>query len=295
MNVSSGGFEFSVQSVGGLWRWRVVASNVAGARQLYVVEDVFTPFGPLSVVSSPIPGEVVTAMADSLATMRQQLRSSVHLVGPVSLSLTVTERNPVVVAGAVKFSNAGALGSFMTVTVTSDSPWLSSRPSTVTGMDKNQEGSVQVLVDPRLMLAASSPYAGRIIITDDVGNSVTVPVAVVVLPRPVIAVSAATLNLSYWVASRANGGPLTSTVSNSGPVGSVLDFTVSKVMNVSPWLSIAPLSGSNLASGSGVPVVFSVVNANVPAVPGIYVEMVNVVSKSAPNSPVTLTVSLTVT
>ncbi len=58
MNVSSGGFEFSVQSVGGLWRWRVVASNVAGARQLYVVEDVFTPFGPLSVVSSPIPGEV---------------------------------------------------------------------------------------------------------------------------------------------------------------------------------------------------------------------------------------------
>lgn len=290
------GGEFSVCSVGGTWRWRVTASNVHGAGQLYQVESIQTPFGSLVNTDIPLPGEVVAAMAESLATLQQQLQPKIALTGAASLTLTVTEGDAVFPAGTLLFVNAGAFGSFMTVTGSPDSPWLSVDPPTVAGINKNASGQMGVRVDPRIMLAGSSPYLGHINLQDNASpsNLIAVPVTVTVIPRPAITLSQDTVFLTYYLASGVPGGASSITVSNTGPLGSFLSFSLAKAQNQSPWLAIAPMSGTNMPSGAEATIVFSVLSVGVSHIPGVYTEIVRVSSPNASNSPKELTVSLTV-
>lgn len=294
--VRGGGFDFDVCSVGGQWRWRVTASNIQGAGQLYQVEDIRTPFGSLSTVDIPIPGDVVTAMAESLSTFQQQLQPKIVLTGTTGLNVTVTEGDPVLVVGSLSFINGGAFGSFMTASGTPDSPWLSVDPPSVAGIDKNASGQMSVRVDPRILLSTASPYLGHVGLQDNSSpaNLVTVPVNVVVLPRPAISVDTATVGLAFYLASMSPGGAASVTITNSGPLGSYLSFSLAKVQNVSPWLAIAPLSGTSIPSGGTVNATFSIVADQVPRIPGTYTEIVRVASPNASNSPQQITVSLVV-
>jgi hypothetical protein len=294
--VRGGGFDFDVCSVGGLWQWRVTASNIHGAGQLYQVEDIRTPFGSLSTVDIPIPGEVVAAMAESLSTFQQQLQPKIVLTGSPAFNVTVTEGDPVLVIGSTTFVNGGAFGSFMTATGSPDSPWLGVDPPSVAGIDKNGSGSMSVRVDPRILLATASPYLGHVGIQDNASpmNLVTVPVTVTVLPRPAISVDSSTVGLSFYLASMVPGGAASITVTNSGPLGSYLSFSLAKVQNQSPWLAIAPLSGSSVPSGGAVSSTFSVVSDQVPKIPGSYTETVQIASPNASNSPQQVVVTLIV-
>lgn len=288
------GGEFSVCSVGGRWEWRVVADSSCGVGQAYSVQDIRTPFGSIASADIPIPGDVIAAMAESLVQLQQQLRPMVQLVGSPSLSVTATEGGATADAGTVTFVNAGAFGSVMTVTAAPSAPWLSVVPSTVPGLGKNQQGSVTVRVDPSLLLSSGSPYSAYVTLQDDAGNQVTVPVNVTVLPRPSIAVSNPALTLTFWLTSMVSGGSLTSTITNVGPAGSTLAFSLAKILNVSPWLAYSPASASGLASGSSSDVTFSVVADKAPAIPGTYVEKIQVKSPTADNSPREIEVTLVV-
>lgn len=293
--VLGGGFDFSVCSVGGTWRWRVTANNVHGAGQFYQVEDIRTPFGSLANTDVPIPGEVVAAMADSLQTFRQQLQPHLSLTSQASYNITVTEGDPLTSVGTATFTNSGAFGSFMTAYGSPGASWLSVDPPSVAGLGKNASGQARIWVDPRIMLAADSPYSGHVIFQDNADPASVAPVSVMVtvLPRPEIQVQDV-VALTYYMSSGVSGGPIPVAVSNSGPSGSTLGFSLSKVQNQSPWLSFTPSSGSNIASGSDVTVTFSVVTANVPHIPGVYTEIVRVSSPNASNSPRDVEVRLTV-
>ncbi len=294
--VRGGGFTFDVCSVGGMWTWRVTASNVHGQGQLYQVEDIRTPFGPLAATDIPLPGEVVTAMADSLNTFQQQLQPRVQLTSPASLSLTVTEGDVSTSAGSITFTNAGALGSFMNAVGSPDSPWLSADPPSVQGVGKNASAQMGVRVDARTMLATSSPYAGHLNLQDNANPSNVVPVTVnvTVLPKPALTLDTDTVLLTFYLSSGVPGGTASVVIENSGSAGSVLNFSMAKVQNISPWLSFAPVVGSGLPSGGQVTSVFSVVSAQVPHIPGVYTEIIRVSSPSASNGPKDIAVQLTV-
>lgn len=295
-NVRGGGFKFDVCSIGGRWEWDVTASNVQNGGQFYQVENIRSPFGALANTDLPIPGEVITAMAESLASLQQQLQPRVALTGPASFSLTVTEGDPVIGAGAVEFANVGAFGSFMTATASPNSPWLSVDPPSVAGIDKNGSGQISVRVDPRILLATSSPYLGYVNVQDNASppTLIPVPVNVTVMPRPAIGLSSDAAALAFYLSSMVPAGTASVTITNTGPLTSLLSFTVAKVQNQSPWLAVAPASGSSVPSGGAVTVVLSLVSDNVPSIPGVYTEILRVASPNASNSPLEITVTLTV-
>lgn len=295
-NVRGGGFTFDVCSTGGLWRWDVTASNVQNGGQFYQVENIRSPFGALANTDMPIPGEVVTAMAESLASLQQQLQPRVSILSGSAFDITVTEGDAVVGVGAIQFANVGAFGSFMTVTASPNSPWLSVDPPSVAGIDKNGSGQISVRADPRILLATSSPYLGYVNVQDNASppTLIPVPVSVTVLPRPTIGVSSDSVALAFYLSSGVPGGTASVVITNTGPLTSSLSFTVAKVQNQSPWLSLAPASGSSVPSGGTVSMTLTVVSDQVPRLPGVYTEILRVASPNASNSPVEITVSLTV-
>jgi hypothetical protein len=296
--VAAGGFTFDKISVGGTWYWTVRATNVQSSSQVYQVADIISPFGKLGAVDVPIPGDIVLEMASCISQLQQQLAPLLALVGatPTVYSVTLTEGDPSSLVAAVPFQNVGAFGSFLTVVSTPDSPWLSASPSTVAGLNKNDQGQVTVQINPALLLASGSPYSGHVNLQDNRTPPTVIPITVnvVVLPRPSIAVSPSTVPLSYTITGAIPGGAVAITVSNSGPPNSSLSFSASKVNNNSPWLSFVPVGGGPLAPAGSAILTFSVVPAGVPLIPGVYSEIVMISSPNASNGPVSIPVTLTV-
>src|ERR1700734_1104089 len=146
--VNSGGFGFSVQSVGGVWNWFVKANNIQGLGQLYQIDNIITPYGKFVDAQIPLPGDVVIAMASSLQEIQQQLAPLVMLLSgtPLSYSVTVTEGDPSTYVATVPFTNAGAFGSFLSSASTSDSSWLTAVPSNIVGIGKNQPAQIKMNV-----------------------------------------------------------------------------------------------------------------------------------------------------
>jgi hypothetical protein len=297
-HVAAGGFTFDKISVGGTWMWTVRATNVMNSGQTYQVTDIMSPFGKLAAVDVPIPGDVVLEMASNIRDLQQQLAPLLALVGPTptTYSVTVTEGDAPSQVAVIPFQNSGAFGSFLTVVATPDSPWLSATPSTVAGLNKNDQGSVSVRVSPSILLASGSPYSGRVNLQDNRSPPTVIPVTVnvTVLPRPSISVSPGSVSLSYTLTGPVPGSAVPLSVTNSGPAGSSLSFSVAKVNNISPWLAFVPASGGPLASGDSAIVTFSTVSAGVPSVPGVYSEVVLVSSPNSSNGSVPVTVTLTV-
>jgi hypothetical protein len=298
LQVEGGGFRFKTKSVGGYWSWEVDSQNQQGVGQFYTVQDIQTPYGPLTNVMIPIPGNVIAEMASSLAQFQQQLSPLLTLVQPAqtTFTVTITEGDPDVSVGTVKVQNSGAFGSFMSAFATPSVPWLKTSPSSVDGLGKNEQASFGIVLSPQILLSSGSPYSGVVLLQDNRNPQTTIPIIVnvVVLPRPVIVASPTLTTLTYVLCTNTPGPSQQLTVQNGGPIGSTLDFTIAKVNNASAWLSFSPSGGTGIPSSGMFPVTLSIVQAGVPMVPGVYKEVLRISSPNAANGHVDVNVELSV-
>jgi len=212
-------------------------------------------------------------------------------------NVIITEGDPDEEVGSVTVQNSGAFGSFMGVTATPSAPWLTVSPSSAQGVGRGETVTFDLSISTATLLASGSPYAGVVNLQDYRSSPTVIPitVTVTVLPRPVITTSPSQIDLTYVLSTSTAGPPKVMALSNSGPTGSQLDYTIAKLNNNSPWLSISPLSGGPLAAGDSEQITFSVVSSQAPAVPGTYQETVRISSPNASNSPVDVVVQLVVT
>jgi hypothetical protein len=238
-------------------------------------------------------------MADTLQQVMQQLAPMLSLISPSNpnINITVTEGDPSSVIALAVFQNIGAFGSFLTATSTPSAPWLQTDPTVVAGLNKNDQGQMSIFVLPATLLSTASPYAGTIVLQDNrqPATVITLFVNAVVLPKPAITTDITQVTLTYNLTTLTSGGSQQVQVSNSGPIGSILNATLAKVQNNSPWLQFVPTSVGPLASAAATPVTFSVVNAGAPTNPGTYIENILISAPNASNNPQTIAVSLVVT
>jgi hypothetical protein len=299
-NVAQGGFRFSKISVGGAWYWTVSADNIQGANQLYYVKDIQTPFGALTDgVDVPIPGDVVSEMASTLAQFQQQLSPLLAVVSgqPTTFNVIVTQGDPASAVGSVDFLNAGAFGSFMTASASPVVPWLSSSPVVIPGVGQNQHRQFNIILDPTTLSTQSTSFTGVVNLQDNRATPTVIPVTVnvTVLPQPIIEVSATQIGLTWTLLTGANGGPQQLQITNSGPPSSILGFYLGKVQNCSPWLAFSPVASGGIVSGDSSTITFSLIPFGIPQIAGTYYETILISSTNAQNNPVSVSVSLTVT
>jgi len=292
---AGGGFSFSLGSIGGTWKWTVLASNLQGPGLLYQVQDILTPYGPLTVAAIPLPGDVVQSMAQSVTDVQNQMKPHMTVVSSqTSFSMGVTEGDPRVNVGSVQIRNDGGFGSFLSATATPDVPWLTVLTPEITGIARGATAQFSFDLVPDTLLATQSPFVGHIRIQDtsDSSSYAIMTVSVLVLPRPAIGVSTQSVALSYSLETPAPANFYV-TVSNLGPGTSSLNYSTLKVGNAA-WLVVAPNSGGPIASGGNELIQLSLA-LPVSAALGEHVETVRISSQNASNSPVDVTVTMTVT
>ena len=298
--VAGSKFQFGIASIGGTWSWAVQANNTFGAGQLYQFVDIVTPFGPLmgTGVDIPIPADVIECMASSLVDVRAQLAPLLALVQPAttSFNLVIVEGDPNQEVGDVEVQNVGAFGSFMEATATPDAVWLAASPSVVQGIGKNQKDSFNISLLPSTLLSANSPFNGTVNLQENREPPTIIPlsVTVTVLPRPAISTDVSSMVFSYSVSTGVPSGANAVTISNTGPLLSVLDWAAA-VVNGAAWLAIVPTSGGPLNPGDTSIVTASLVASAIPLSPGVYSDKIRISSPTASNSPVDVNVTLTVT
>jgi len=296
--VSGGGYKFQATSTGGTWTWTVDATNIENAGQFYQVIDIGTPYGPLVHLAVPIPADVIQAMADSISCVRQQLEAHMSLVQPAttSFSLAVTEGDAVSEIGTVTVQNDGSFGSFMNVAATATVQWLSATPTVATGLGRSDQAQFTINLSPESLLATGSPYVGYVNLQDNTSSQTVIPITVnlQVIPRPAISTSATSISFTY---SQTTGILSVEylTITNGGPVTSVLEFVVCKVIDNSAWLLFTPTSGGPLQAGESTQITFSLDPQNIPTTIGTYSETIRIYSDNASNSPVDIDVTLDVT
>jgi len=244
-------YKFQVALPSGIWRW-VTRLDVSLGMPSLEVRNVTSPFGTLRDMV-PIPGPVITAMAESITTILQAFAPSI-LVSPTGpLSFTLTQGQGVSMPQPVSITNNGVFGSLLAASITTSAPWLQVVPANLTGLAFNETGSFNVTADSTALLATSSPYSGTITVQDPAAtnNPQTIPVSVVVLPPATITVSPNNLVFNVTSSYPSPFPPIPSQqfiLSNTGPSGSQLTYLIQKLIGNSPWLvSFTPFMG-NLAS-----------------------------------------------
>jgi hypothetical protein len=296
--VAGGCYGFNIGSVGGTWSWTVQVDNTQGLGQLFKVQDINTPYGSLYTAMIPIPGDVILAMADSLSDVQGQLAPQLALTqGSVSsFNIVITEGDSNVNIGSVGVQNVGSFGSFMVATATPTVSFIQTTPSYIGDLGKNDTGNFDFTLLTGTLLNASSPYMGTVNLQDNRNVPTTVPISftITVNPRPVISAVPLSLAFTHSLSLGTSSGAQQVEIENVGPASSVLNFTLARVNNNSPWIDFIPTSGGPLNSGDSTLITFSVVKANVPLSPGVYQDTIRVSSPNAANSPVDITVALTV-
>ncbi len=296
-SVNGGSYEFKQESVGGYWYWIVRANNTQGVGQLYDIIDISTPYGLLINTQIPIPGDIVSAMSDSLNDVKAQLASLLNLIQPATtlFTMTITEGDPDISVGMVDFQNTGAFGSYMTVTATPDSSWLSVSPSSIQGIGKNGISSVSISLLTSTLINSISPYSGIINLQDnrDIPTMIPITVTVIVLPKPSILVIPNSMSFTFALSTSITSNPQVLTITNSGLSGSVLNYTISKLGNVD-WLDVTPNIGGPINSGLSITSTVSLVSGKQPSIPGTYMETVRILSANASNSPIDISITLVV-
>jgi hypothetical protein len=289
---------FKQQSTGGYWSWTITANNIVGVNQLYQVENILSPFGRLYDVAIGIPADIINAMADSIVQMQQQYAPLLALVQPFSINISaaVTEGDSNVNIATIPVQNAGAFGSFMTITSTPSVPWLTVSPMSIAGIGRGEQGQMSVQLLPSSLLYSMSPYIGYVNLQDNRNPPTLIPIIfnITVLPRPLIVAAPTSVALSFSLITMSPGSSQQLVISNAGPVNSVLNFTATKLLNNSRWLSLTPTDGGPLNPSQSTIITLSVVTSGVPGAPGTYVETIRIESPNASNSPVDVSVSLTV-
>lgn len=287
-------YQFEVVLAAGPWKW-TTRLDVSGALPAFQIRDVVSPYGLLRDMI-PIPGEVVQAMSNSIATIQQSFAPTI-LLAPTTLTFTVDEGRGVSPPQAVQITNDGVFGSLLGVSVTSSAGYVAATPANVNSLGFNETGSFEVAVDSTNLLAVGSPYAVLLTVqdTDATNNPQQVPVNVVVRPKAVITLTPT--SLGFYVTKPVTGPfpPVPSqtfTIQNTGPAGSNLDFQVQKLLGNSPWLvSFSPPYGS--IPGTGSQLITVVVQPPDAMVPGVYTETLRV-SGYSQNFHQDVTVNLTI-
>jgi hypothetical protein len=294
-SINSGGFSFSKNSLHGTWSWEVQSNNIAGSGQQFQINHIRTPYGFLSSADIPIPGDIIQSMSDSLSQIMTQLSPIISFISgtPSSISSSVISGSPRYLVQSVYVQNSGAFGSFLTVIPSSNSPWLLVTPTCVKGLNKNDQGKFDIIVDPSTLSPGS--FNGRVTFQDPNGSSsIFIDISLSVQSKPEIQVSTSVLNFSYSKSLGSNPSSQSFSVTNVGLAGSSLSFLISKVQNTSPWLSFTPPSGGPLPSTSTQSVNVSISNLAIPIPIGIYSEILSVKSSTASNSPQNIQINLSV-
>jgi hypothetical protein len=296
--VQGGGFIFQKTSIGGIWRWAIRANNIQGGGQLYELTDINTPYGPLIQTAIPIPGDIITSMAESLSEIQQQLSPLVALIDPSinAYNITIVEGDSNKSVANIGIFNAGAFGSFLTVISTPSVPWLRSSPVSIPGLGKNQSDYFNVTLLTASLFESDSPYLGTVHLQDNriPATQISLDFIINVLPRPIIAISPPLVNLVYFLSTSSGSSPATVSIQNAGPANSILNWLASKVHNTSPWLTVSPVNGGPLVSSESGDAVFSINPSGIPSTPGLYKDSVRVSSPTASNGFVDIQVELNV-
>jgi len=295
--ILGGGFEFSAQSPAGTWRWKVTSNNQGGSQQRFQVQDIFSPYGKLGQVDLPIPESIFTSIAESLESLKEQLKPELLLTSDSSLSVTITEGDASIILPNITFMNVGAMGSSMDAFITTDSPSFIPIRSSVLNVGKNEFGTFSVRLDPTLLLADGSPYSANASIAYTSSDVITnVEYTVNVLPKPQIALDRYNLTFAFDSATSVVTGAQAIVVTNAGPSDSLLSATVEKTTNSSSsWTSLVVPVMKDIPATYSESFMVSVNLAKAPRIPGYYQESIIIKSPNASNSPVVLGVLLVVT
>jgi hypothetical protein len=288
-------YQYQYQTLRGYWKW-VTRFDMSQSSPRFEVRDIVSPYGILRD-SIPIPGEVVTAMADSIQEIQTAFAPSI-LVSPSTILLTLDEGRGYGEPEDVQVTNDGIFGSLLSTSFTSSVGYVMVNPSSVGGLPFNQTGVFQVTADSTNLLAADSPFAATVTVQDPnaTNNPVTIPVTIVVRPKALIVLSPTTLNFTV---SKPLSGPFppipsqTFQIQNTGLAASVLDYMIQKLTNCSPWIvNIAPTTGQ--LPGGGIQNVTVTLAPPASLLPGVYTETLRV-SGYSDNSYQDIQIVLTIT
>ncbi len=291
-------YEFQHLAAGSrLWRWRSRV-DLTGSAPAYQVVVTTTPFGPLRD-TTPIPGDVIQAMAASLTELVQNFPPQILVGPPTTLTFTVDEGRGWSTEQTAPVENSGPFGSLLNITATSNQVFCRVTPSALGGLARDEVGNLTVSVNSLNLLSSSSPYSATVTVADSSATNgpITIPVSIIVRPKATVAASPITLNFTVV---KPVSGPFpaiatqTFTTTNTGPVGSVLAYQITRLLNVSGiWLqNISPVTGS-LTSGGSQAITITVAPEASLAV-GTYSEVLRVSGYST-NNYVDVTINLTVT
>lgn len=277
-NLQSQSYEFQLDTSTGRWKW-TTQYDISGAVAMFRIVNIVSPYGILRD-SVPIPGDVIEAMATSITEIRANFPASILVGPPSSLVFEVDEGRGFSAPQEVGVTNGGVYGSLLSAALATSADYVTTDPVQMAGLAFNQAGAFEVVVDSTNLLAANSPYAEIVTVSDpNADNSPqTLAITINVRAKAVITLAPTTLNFSVQ-------RPLTGvfpviptqsfTVSNTGPAGSVLEYQIQRVGCSGTWLkSFGPVSGS-LDSGQSEQITINVAPDAGLAV-GVYEETLRV-------------------
>lgn len=247
INLRHQDYQFEQRVPAGVWRW-TTRMDVSSACVVYQILNIQTPWG-LYRDSIPVPGDVVTAMYESIVQLKANFKPTIQVGPPSSLVFDVDEGRGLTSPQEVLVTNTGVFGSMLSANLVSSASYLQVAPTLVGNLASNEGGNFSVMVDSTNLLAASSPYAETVTLQDaDATNSPqTLPVTINVRPKAEFELVPTIL---LFTVTKPASGPFppiptqSFLVRNVGPVGSVLDYQVQALTCLEPWLAgWSPASG----------------------------------------------------
>lgn len=278
-NIQYQDYSFKSQTLQGLWCW-TTRMDVSQPSPIYVIRDIKSPWGLLRD-SIPIPGDIILAMAESIAELKSAFAPSILVGPPSALTFTLDEGRGFGEGQQVLVTNGGVFGSLLSVTMTTSAPYMRVAPDRLGNIAFNEQGVFDVLVDSTNLLASESPYSATVIVQDPNAGNTPQVLPVTILVRPKAAISYAPAHLLFYATYPGGGGsfaPVPSqqfTVQNTGPAGSVLEYQIQKLTGLSEWLvSFAPSTGTLVSSATQTVTV--VVQPPAGTLPGTYSETLRI-------------------
>ena len=279
-NLQTQDYEYRLQVPVGFWRWKT-RIDVSHSTPLFSVRDIVSPFGQLRD-NVPIPGPVIEAMAQSIVELQEALAPLI-LLSPTTLTFTVDQGRGFSESQEVTVTNAGVYGSLLSPTLTSSAPYVQIMPAQLGGLAFNEAGLAQVSVDSTNLLATNSPYAATIIVQDSNATNTPQVVSLAVVVRPLAHINVSVNTLTFYASAPLTGPfqPIpaqTFTLSNSGPIGSLLSWQAVKLFGCDWLASYNPVSDELVGGASELVTVVVQPDACLPR--GTYEETLRVTGYS---------------
>lgn len=251
-NLQTQDYEYKLQVPQGYWRWKT-RIDVSHTAPFFSVRDIVSPFGQLRD-NVPIPGTVVEAMAQSITELQQALAPLI-LLSPTTLTFTVDQGRGFSESEEVSVTNSGVYGSLLSPTLTTSAPYVKIMPAQLGGLAFSEAGLAQVSVDSTNLLATNSPYAATILVQDPNATNTPQVVSLAVVVRPLAQISVNVTQLTFYASAPLDGpfSPIpaqTVTLSNVGPVGSLLSWQAVKLYDTSWLVSYNPISDELVGGAS---------------------------------------------